>query len=105
MLLIVIVSPTFILILSLSPETEPFLSVPALNVYAPEPLLVACTVYATGVVASSFITDFEFPFNVYYSQRNGSQDGSVFSDDPLGSYQLSVLKGALVSLAYNFKFQ
>jgi hypothetical protein len=45
------------------------------------------------------------PFNVYYSQRNGSQDGSVFSDDPLGSYQLSVLKGALVSLAYNFKFQ
>ena len=45
------------------------------------------------------------PFNVYYSQRNGSQDASVFSDDLLGSYQLSVLKGALVSLAYNFKFQ
>ena len=45
------------------------------------------------------------PFNVYYSQRNGSQDGNVFLGDPLGSYQLSVLKGALVSLAYNFKFQ
>ncbi|CAI8332412.1 MAG: Uncharacterised protein [Flavobacteriaceae bacterium] len=45
------------------------------------------------------------PFNVYYSQRNGLQDGNVFLGDPLGSYQLSVLKGALVSLAYNFKFQ
>ena len=45
------------------------------------------------------------PFNIYYAQRNGPLDGSVFLGDPLGSYELSVLRGALVSLAYNFKFQ
>ncbi|NDE29944.1 MAG: hypothetical protein EB076_07675, partial [Flavobacteriia bacterium] len=45
------------------------------------------------------------PFNIYYAQRNGSENGDVFGGNPLGSYELSVLKGALVSLTYNFKFQ
>ena len=45
------------------------------------------------------------PFNIYYSQRDGGKDGSVFLDSPLGAYELSVIKGALVSLSYNFKFQ
>jgi hypothetical protein len=44
------------------------------------------------------------PFNVYYTQRNGVQDGDVFGGSPLGSYELSVLRGSLVSIAYNFKF-
>jgi hypothetical protein len=45
------------------------------------------------------------PFNIYYSQRNGLQDGDVFGGSPLGAYELSVLRGALVSLTYNFRFQ
>ena len=45
------------------------------------------------------------PFNIYYTQRDGGKDGSVFLDSPLGAYELSVIKGALVSLSYNFKFQ
>jgi len=45
------------------------------------------------------------PFNIYYAQRRGSIDGDVFGGNPLGSYELSVLKGALLSLTYNFKFQ
>ena len=44
------------------------------------------------------------PFNVYYTQRNGAQDGDVFGGSPLGAYELSVLRGSLVSIAYNFKF-
>jgi len=38
-----------------------------------------------------------------YLQKPISVD--VFGGNPLGSYELSVLKGALVSLTYNFKFQ
>jgi hypothetical protein len=45
------------------------------------------------------------PFNIYYTQRNGVQDGNVFLGSPLGAYELSILRGALVSLTYNFKFQ
>ena len=45
------------------------------------------------------------PFNIYYTQRNGSVDGNIFLSNPLGSYELSVLKSPLVSLTYNFKFQ
>lgn len=45
------------------------------------------------------------PYNIYYTQRNGVQDGEVFLGSPLGAYELSILKGALVSLSYNFKFQ
>lgn len=45
------------------------------------------------------------PFNIYYSQREGVKDGFVFLDSPLGAYELSVIKGPLVSLSYNFKFQ
>ena len=45
------------------------------------------------------------PYNIYYTQRNGGLDGDVFLGSPLGAYELSILKGALVSLSYNFKFQ
>jgi len=45
------------------------------------------------------------PYNIYYTQRNGVQDGDVFLGSPLGAYELSVLRGTLVSLSYNFKFQ
>ena len=45
------------------------------------------------------------PYNIYYTQRNGVEDGEVFLGSPLGSYELSILRGALVSLSYNFKFQ
>jgi len=45
------------------------------------------------------------PFNIYYAQRNGSENGEIFLGSPLGSYELSVLRGALLSLTYNFKFQ
>ena len=45
------------------------------------------------------------PYNIYYTQRNGGEDGNVFLGSPLGAYELSILRGALVSLSYNFKFQ
>lgn len=45
------------------------------------------------------------PFNTYYAQRDGLKDGDVFLGSPLGAYELSVIRGALVSLSYNFKFQ
>ena len=45
------------------------------------------------------------PFNIYYTQRNGTIDGDVFLSSPLGSYELSVLRSPLVSLTYNFRFQ
>ncbi len=45
------------------------------------------------------------PYNVYYTQRNGTVDSDVFLESPLGAYELSILQGALVSLSYNFKFQ
>ena len=45
------------------------------------------------------------PFNIYYAQRNGVKDGNIFKSSPLGSYELSVLRGPLLSLTYNYKFQ
>ena len=45
------------------------------------------------------------PFNIYYTQRNGNQDSDVFQANPLGSYELSILRGTLLSLSYNFRFQ
>ena len=45
------------------------------------------------------------PFNIYYTQRDGVKDGNIFLDSPLGAYELSVIRGALVSISYNFKFQ
>ena len=45
------------------------------------------------------------PFNLYYGQRNGGEDGDVFGDSPLGSYELSVLNSPLFSVTYNFVFQ
>ena len=45
------------------------------------------------------------PFNIYYAQRNGTVDGSVFLGSPLGAYELTALRGTLVSLSYNFRFQ
>ena len=44
------------------------------------------------------------PFNIYYTQRDGALDGDVFGGSPLGAYELSVLRGSLVSITYNFKF-
>ena len=45
------------------------------------------------------------PFNIYYAQRNGGVDGNVFLSSPLGAYELTALRGTLVSLSYNFRFQ
>ncbi len=45
------------------------------------------------------------PFNIYYAQRNGGVDGSVFLSSPLGAYELTALRGTLVSLSYNFRFK
>ncbi len=45
------------------------------------------------------------PFNLYYTQRNGSVDADVFGASPLGSYELSVLNSPLFSVTYNFVFQ
>ena len=45
------------------------------------------------------------PFNVYYASRDGtSNNGHIFGSSPLGSYELSIIKSALVSLTYNFTF-
>jgi len=44
------------------------------------------------------------PFNLYYSQRQGSLNGDIFLDSPLGSYELSVLNSPVISLTYNFTF-
>lgn len=44
------------------------------------------------------------PFNVYYTQRSGSEDSDVFLSSPLGSYELSVLNSPLFALTYNFVF-
>ncbi|PIB26910.1 TonB-dependent receptor [Maribacter sp. 4G9] len=44
------------------------------------------------------------PFNVYYTQRQGVEDGAIFLDSPLGSYELSVLNSPLLALTYNFVF-
>lgn len=44
------------------------------------------------------------PFNLFYTQRQGSVNGNVFLDSPLGSYELSVLNTPVFGLTYNFKF-
>lgn len=45
------------------------------------------------------------PLNAYYTQRqNGTFDGEVFSNSPLGTYELSVMNSPLVSITYNFVF-
>ena len=45
------------------------------------------------------------PLNIFYTQRNGSQNADVFLDSPLGSFELLVLNSPLFSLTYNFTFQ
>jgi len=45
------------------------------------------------------------PFNSYYTQRNGSVNGDVFSDSPLGSFEISVLNSPVLAMTYNFVFQ
>ena len=44
------------------------------------------------------------PFNLYYTQREGSINGDVFGDAPLGSFELSVLNSPVFALTYNFSF-
>ncbi|MFM1877866.1 MAG: hypothetical protein RLZZ241_732 [Bacteroidota bacterium] len=44
------------------------------------------------------------PFNLFYSQRQGSVNGDIFLESPLGSYELSVLNTPVFGLTYNFKF-
>jgi len=45
------------------------------------------------------------PFNLYYAQRQGSQDSEIFLDSPLGTYELSVLNSPLFAVTYNFVFE
>lgn len=44
------------------------------------------------------------PYSIYYTQRNGGENGEVFGDSPLGAFELSILNSPLVSLTYNFVF-
>ncbi|UWX56687.1 TonB-dependent receptor [Maribacter litopenaei] len=44
------------------------------------------------------------PYNVYYTQRQGAEDGNIFLNSPPGSYELSVLNSPLLALTYNFVF-
>lgn len=44
------------------------------------------------------------PFNLYYTQRQGSENGDIFLESPLGSYELSVLNTPVFALTYNFTF-
>ncbi|WP_240531680.1 TonB-dependent receptor domain-containing protein [Maribacter sp. 4G9] len=45
------------------------------------------------------------PYSIYYTQRNGSENGEVFGNSPLGAFELSILNSPLLSLTYNFVFQ
>ena len=45
------------------------------------------------------------PFNSYYTQRNGAENGDVFSNSPLGSFEISVLNSPVLAMTYNFVFQ
>ncbi len=45
------------------------------------------------------------PFSNYYAQRNGTLDGDIFSDSPLGSYELSIVNSPIFAMTYNFVFQ
>ncbi|WP_255443993.1 TonB-dependent receptor domain-containing protein [Robiginitalea sp. SC105] len=44
------------------------------------------------------------PFNLFYSQRQGSENGDIFLESPLGSYELSVVNSPVFALTYNFSF-
>ncbi len=44
------------------------------------------------------------PFNLYYTQREGNINGDVFSDAPLGSFELSVTNTPVLAITYNFVF-
>lgn len=45
------------------------------------------------------------PYSIYYTQRNGGENGEVFGNSPLGAFELSILNSPLLSLSYNFVFQ
>ncbi len=45
------------------------------------------------------------PFSNYYTQRNGTKNGYIFGDSPLGSYELSVVNSPIFAMTYNFVFQ
>lgn len=46
------------------------------------------------------------PVNIYYTQRRDfTENSTIFSNSPLGAFQLSLLNSPLFSLTYNFKFQ
>lgn len=46
------------------------------------------------------------PVNIYYAQReNFAENTNVFSNSPLGAFQISMLNSPLFSLSYNFTFQ
>ncbi len=45
------------------------------------------------------------PYNRYYAQRVGDENTDIFLDNPLGTYEISVLNAPLFSLSYNFTFQ
>lgn len=44
------------------------------------------------------------PFNLFYTQRQGSENGDIFLDSPLGSFELSVINSPVFALTYNFTF-
>lgn len=46
------------------------------------------------------------PVNIYFAQREDfSENTNVFSNSPLGAFQISMLNSPLFSLSYNFTFQ
>lgn len=45
------------------------------------------------------------PFNIYYQQRTSNENAEIFSNSPLGAYELSVLNSPLFAITYNFVFQ
>lgn len=44
-------------------------------------------------------------YNIYYQNRQDGDFGSIFGASPLGAYQLSIFRSALVSLSYSFVFE
>ncbi|MEM1124324.1 MAG: TonB-dependent receptor, partial [Bacteroidota bacterium] len=44
-------------------------------------------------------------YNWYYTQRDGGRLSEVFSDSPLGAFQLSIFSSPVFSLGYSFRFQ
>jgi len=45
------------------------------------------------------------PFSIYYTQRNGGENGQIFGNSSLGAFELSILNSPLLSLTYNFVFE